>query len=176
MGRAPHEPATKFGPSTNRGGGLMKRQQVFLWTGGHPDGAKGCEGLAETLPFLPAPAPLRRAALIVFHWGEATFQIAASACSLRTTAWGNQKMRWLHCKARQLAEVALDKPTNLMTILFPAHYVTAIKPGPTFRIGQSRKSENDIGVFPPNQPAPAHALPLSEVERVITELLTPERN
>lgn len=154
----------------------MSRQQVFIWTGGRPDGAKGCEGKVDTLPFLPAPAPLRRAAIIEYRWGETTFEIAATACSLRTTSWGSEQVTWLHCKAKQTTAITFDEPTGLMTILFPARYVTGIRPGPTFRIGQSRKSEDDIGVFPPNQPTPTDAVPLSEVERVLTALLAPERN
>lgn len=85
-------------------------------------------------------------------------------------------MTWLHCKASQTAAIASEGPTGLMTVLFPAHYVTAIRPGLAFQIRRSRKSEDDIGVFPPNQPAPEDALPLPEVERVLTELLAPERN
>lgn len=85
-------------------------------------------------------------------------------------------MTWLHCKAIPTADMKFDEPTGLMTVLFPAHYVTGIKPGPTFRVGQSRKPEDDIGVFPPNQPTPADPLPLSEVERVVTQLLALERN
>jgi hypothetical protein len=154
----------------------VKRQTVFLWTGGHPEGAKGCEGLADTLPDFPRPAPLRRSALIEYHWGEMKFEIVAAACSVRTTAWGAGQVTWLHCKARQTTATEPDEFVGLMTVLFPAAYVTRIQPGPTFRLGVSRKSEDDIGVFPPNQPAPVGALPLSEVERVLTELLAPERN
>jgi hypothetical protein len=154
----------------------MKRQQVFIWTGGRADDAKGCAGKADTLPFLPAPAPLRRAALIAYRWGETRFEIVATACSLRTTPWGREQVTWLHCKASQTATMRFDDPTGLTTVLFPAHYVTGIRTGPTFRVGQSRKSEHDIAVFPPNQPTPAHALPLSELERVIAEVLAPERN
>jgi hypothetical protein len=154
----------------------MKRQKVFLWTGGQPDGARGCEGRVDTLPDLPAPTPLRRSAIIEYRWGEAKFECAATACSLRTTPWGNEQVTWLHCKAMQTEAITPDEPTGLMTVLFPAQYVTAVRPGPTFHIGQSRKSEDDIGVFPPNQPVPAGALPLAEVDRLVTELLTPERN
>lgn len=84
-------------------------------------------------------------------------------------------MTWLHCKAMRAAEIKAEEPTGLMNVLIPAHYVTGIKPGPTFHLTRSRKSD-DIGVFPPNQPPPANALALSEVERVITDLLTPARN
>jgi hypothetical protein len=154
----------------------MKRQRVSIWTGGRPDGAKGCREMADALPFVPAPTPLRQAAVIAYQWGETKFEIVATACSVRTTPWGSEQMTWLHCKARQTAHVLFDEPTGLMTVLFPAHYVTGIKPGPTFRIKKSRKSEDDIGLFPPNQPTPADGLPLSEIERAITELLIPERN
>jgi hypothetical protein len=154
----------------------VKRQQVSIWTGGCSDRAAACQGMADTLPFLPAPAPLRRAALIVYQWGETRFKIAATACSVRTTLWGSEQTTWLHCKARQTAAITFDEPNGLFTVLFPAQYVTTIKPGPTFRLGQSGQAEDIVGLFPPNQPAPADALQLSEVERVLTELLAPERN
>ena len=131
--------------------------------------------MADALPLLPAPVPLRRAAHIEYRWGDTSFEIFATACSLRTTMWGSEQMTWLHCKAMTIAEIEPDQPTGLMNVLIPAHYVTGIKPGPTFRLGRSRKG-NDLGVFPPNRPAPAEALPLAEVERLLTGLLAPERN
>jgi hypothetical protein len=153
----------------------MKRQLVCIWTGGKPDSAKGCEMLAKALPDLPDPDPLCRAALIDFHWGNTHFEIVATACSIRCIAWGSKELTWLHCKAMRTAEIKADEKTSLIAVLIPAHYVTRIRPGPTFRIGRSRKSQ-DLGLFPPNKPAPVDAVPLAEVERVITELLAPERN
>jgi hypothetical protein len=153
----------------------MKRQRVMFWTGGHPDGARGCEGMADALPDLPDPVPLHRAALIEYLWGETRFEIVASACSVRTTPWLRGQMTWLHCKAMQTAAVKPEEPTGLMNVLIPAHYVTAIGPGPTFRIARGRRSD-DIGVFPPNQPTPANVLPLEEIERALAELLASERN
>jgi hypothetical protein len=94
---------------------------------------------------------------------------------VRTTAWGSETMTWLHCKAMNVVEITPDEPTNLMTVLIPEHYVTAIRPGPTFRVSRGGPSE-DLGVFPPNQPAPAESLPLAEVERILVSLLAPERN
>jgi hypothetical protein len=153
----------------------MKEQQVFIWTGGQPRSAGGCLQLAEAIPLLPPPAPLRRAAHITYHWGEAKFDIWATACSVRTTAWGSGQVTWLHCKAMNTAEIKPEEPTNLMTALIPAHYVTGIRPGPTFRLNRSGRSP-DLGVFPPNQVAPADSLPLAEVDRILTGLLEPERN
>jgi hypothetical protein len=153
----------------------MKRQHVSFWTGGHPDGARGCEGMAEALPDLLDPGPLHRSALIEYYWGETRFEIVAAACSVRTTPWQRGQMTWLHCKAMQTSAVKPDEPTGMMMVLIPAHYVTAIGPGPTFRIARRRRSD-DVGVFPPTQPPPLNALPLPEVERVLAELLTSERN
>jgi len=60
-------------------------------------------------------------------------------------------------------------------VLIPAHFVTSIKTGFSYHI-QTRRQSDDLGVFPPNQPTPANALPLSEIERVLLELQTTERN
>jgi hypothetical protein len=68
-----------------------------------------------------------------------------------------------------------DEPTLLTAILVPAQYVTAIRAGPTFRVVRSRRFD-DLGVFPPDQPPPASALPLAEIERVLAELRSPELN
>jgi hypothetical protein len=153
----------------------MTGQHVFIWTGGDPRSAEECHHLAEGLPVFPLPAPLRPAAAIEYSWGDMKFDIWAIACSLRTTAWGSEQMTWLHCKAMNAAEITPDQPTALMAVLIPAHYVTGIRPGPAFRLSRSRES-GDLGVFPPNQPAPAGSLPLAEVERLLATLLAPERN
>ncbi len=153
----------------------MRRQRVMVWTGGQPHTADGCERQAEALPVLPVPLQLRRAALIEYQWGEQRFQILASACSVRTTPWGAEHVTWLHCKAIQTMNVQPEETASLIAVLIPARYVTAIGPGPTFRMARGRRCI-DLGVFPPNQPTPAAALPLAEVERVVTELLSPERN
>ena len=131
--------------------------------------------MGDALPFLPAPTPLHHAAMIEYQWGVMKFEIVATACSLRTTAWGDEQVTWLHCIAKQTAKIKPDEPTSFIAALIPVHYVTSIQPGPTFRIARSRRCD-DVGVFPPNQLTPADALPLAEVERVITELLAPERN
>jgi hypothetical protein len=47
----------------------MKQQRVTVWTGGKPEASEGCLPLAEALPVLPPPGPLRRSALIKFSWG-----------------------------------------------------------------------------------------------------------
>ena len=153
---------------------VMNKQRANIWKGKQPL-PEGCKEMADALPLLPDPAPLRRAAQIEYHWGDTKFTVWAVACSLRVTAWGGEQMTWLHCKAWETAGIKPDVPTGVISVLIPAHYVTAIKPGPTFRLG-GRRSSDELGVFPPHHPAPAHALPLSEVERLVEELLTPERN
>jgi hypothetical protein len=176
MGTALRSPSIAFIYKTIRARSLvMKRQRVSVWTGGQPQVSKECQRRAEALPVLQAPTPLLRAALIEYSWGDQKFQILATACSVRTTPWGSEQMTWLHCKAMTTAETKPEESTGLMSVLIPAHYVTDIKPGTTFRVVRSGQSD-DLGVFPPNQPTPRNVLPLAEVERVVTELLTPERN
>jgi hypothetical protein len=154
---------------------LMKKQRICLWTGGEASIGAACQSLANTLPEFPDPLPLYRTAYIEYRWGATKFEIVATACSPRITSWGDEQMTWLHCKAMQTAAIKPDETTSLMNVLIPAHYITTIKPGPTFRLHRSRHCE-DIGVFPPIQPTPADAVPLEEIERVIAELLAPERN
>jgi hypothetical protein len=153
----------------------MAGQQFYIWTGGQAHAAAECLPLAEALPWLPDPTPLRRAAHISYQWGDMRFDIWATACSVRTTPWGGALMTWLHCKAMNTVEIRPEEPTRLMTVLIPAAYVTSIRPGPTFRLTQSQLSA-DLGVFPPNRPDPAASLPLAEVEHILAGLLAPERN
>jgi len=153
----------------------MKSHHFIIWTGGRFQPSKECEQKVRALPSLPPPVPLRRAALIHYQWGDAPFEIVATACSVRTTPWESDKMIWLQCKAMQTAAIKPEPDTGLMNVLIPAQYVTGIGPGPTFQIARSGKSD-DVGVFPPSQPTPEGALPLEVVERVLGELLTPERN
>jgi hypothetical protein len=150
----------------------MKQQTIFLWTGGAPESARGCEGMADHLRFLPAPARLRRAAHIAFRWGESTFELLAGACSVRITSWGDRQMTWLHCKAIPIGEVRFGAVNAMQAILFPAHYVTAIVPGPPCHTTASQLS-GDLGVFPPTQPPPDNALALREIERLLVELMDP---
>jgi len=158
-------------------GRVVQRQRFLIWCGGNPQSAAGCEEKANALPFLPPPAPLRRAALIEYRWGAVKFQIAATACSLRTNRWGDEQVTWLHCKARPIAEIHPRLPASLLTVLIPAHYITAVYPGPTFRVEQARRSgQEEVGVFPPNQPKPENALPLAELERRLAEFLAPGRD
>jgi hypothetical protein len=153
---------------------IVKRQQkIFLWTGGRPETAKGSQEKADALPYLPAPAALHRTALIEYSWGETRFEILATACSVRITAWGDEQMTWLHCKARPIAEIKSGEAVGLITVIFPAQYVTAIQPGPPFQQATQGEPSGDLGVFPPNQPPPEDALALWEIERVIVELMEP---
>jgi hypothetical protein len=103
------------------------------------------------------------------------FTILATACSLRTTPWGDGQVTWLHCKARETGDVRPDQPVDLITVLIPAAYVTSVGAGPPFHLTRGGGSER-LGVFPPNQPAPAGALALAEVERALADLLLVERN
>jgi hypothetical protein len=149
-------------------------QRVFVWTGGQP-ADEGQRQLAEALPVLPPPAPLQRAAHIEYRWAATQFAIWATACTVRTTAWGSEQMTWLHCKAMNVAEITPDEPTNLKAVLIPARYVTSIRPGPTFQLSRRQRS-GDLGVFPPNQPAPAGSVPLAEIKALLAWLVAAERN
>jgi hypothetical protein len=154
----------------------MKRPQICIWTGGQATGdVEVNRAYAEALPPLPEPTPLRQAVLFKYRWGETEFTALATACSLRTTAWGDGQVTWLHCTARETADVRPDQLVNLILVLIPAAYVTSIGAGPPFHLTRGRGSEK-LGVFPPNQPTPAGALPLAEVERALAELLVVERN
>jgi hypothetical protein len=151
-----------------------RKRRANVWTGGQPL-PEGCQETADALPAFAAPAPLRRAAHIEYYWGETRFSIWATACSVREAPWGEEPMAWLFCRAMTVQEIVPDEPTGLITALIPAPYVTAIKPGPTFR-SRGSLEVGEVGVFPPIHPAPEYVLPLEEVERTLVELLTPERN
>jgi hypothetical protein len=133
--------------------------------------------MSDIYSSLPEPTPLARAAILTYEWGDQRFEVICSACSLRTLPWKDtgESLTWLHCKAMTTAEMKPDEATGMMTVLIPAHYVTSIRPGPTFRISRA-KPTRDVGVFPPTKPTPALALLLSELEKAITGMLDPVRN
>ena len=133
--------------------------------------------MAKAFSFLPEPDLLKQAALIDYEWGDQKFEIICTACSLRTLPWEEtgEELAWLHCKAMRTAELNPDGPTGMMNVLIPAHYVTRIRPGPTFRLKRSGKPR-DIGIFPPNQPTPSNHLSLAAIDEAIAELLRPDRN
>jgi hypothetical protein len=98
---------------------------------------------------------------------------------VRTTAWGDEEVTWLHCRAMNVVDITPDEQTRLMNALIPVHYVTGIRPGPTFRLTRSQPRQDqgqDLGVFPPNQVTPLEHLPLEEIDRVLEGLLAPQRN
>lgn len=133
--------------------------------------------MSDIYSSLPDPVPLKRAALVTYEWGEQKFEIICTACSVRTVEWKDtgERIAWLHCKAMRTAEIKPEGATSMMTVLIPAHYVTSIRPGPTFRMTSSRPTR-DIGVFPPTKPTPAASLPLSDLEKAVADLLDPARN
>jgi hypothetical protein len=143
-------------------------QHFKIWTGGGP-GAPEDGRWASAIAPLPDPEPLPRAALITHWWGMARFESAVVACSIRTTPWGVGLMTWLHCKGVPVTGDVPDGSVTTMALLIPAHYVTGVRPGPGFTIA-ARGAAGTIGLFPPSQPAPPHAIPLSEVERALAGL------
>jgi hypothetical protein len=133
--------------------------------------------MADVFSSLPEPAPLRRAAVVRYQWGQQQFEIWCIACSLRTLPWPEtgEQVTWLHCKARPVTEITPEDDTGLMRVLIPAQYVTGIQAGPTFRLVQIGESR-DVGIFPPNQPAPANRLALPEIKAALVDLLDPRQN
>jgi hypothetical protein len=127
--------------------------------------------------YLPPPTPLRRAAVLVFRWGEQVHECYCTACSVRVLDWEEtgEEITWLHFKGMRIAEIKPEGATGMMNLLVPAHYVISIKPGPTFTLTSSKPS-TDIGVFPPNQPTPPDRMDLEEIARVVEDLVSPELN
>ncbi|MBX9624467.1 MAG: hypothetical protein K2X82_11720 [Gemmataceae bacterium] len=147
------------------------RPQFLIWTGGgplDPEDGRRTEALAD-LPDLPDPEPLPRSALITHWWGYSRFEFAVVACSVRTTAWGDGRTTWLDYKGTQVTDAVPDGSATTKRFLVPAQYVTDVRPGPTYTI-TTRGTGGEIGLYPPNRPAPPHALPLSAVERGLAEL------
>jgi hypothetical protein len=133
--------------------------------------------MSVDLSSLPEPARLRRAAVIHYQWGPQKFEIWCIACSIRALTWieTGELITWLHCKALPKQEIPEEEVAKMMTVLIPAHYVTAVQTGPTFTLRSSGRSR-DIGIFPPTQPTPDNHLSVEEIERVIVDLLEPSRN
>ena len=133
--------------------------------------------MANSIPPLPPPLPLRRAMRIDYTWGVQKFEIIATAASIRTVHWEKtgRDVTWLHCKAIQTMAIKPEGENHLMMVLIPAEYITLAEPAGTFRITRSHSS-GDLGIFPPIHPPPANAIPLAELERVIASLLDPSLN
>ncbi|MCI0458122.1 MAG: hypothetical protein L0Z62_14255 [Gemmataceae bacterium] len=122
------------------------------------------------------PTPLRPAAILTFQWGTQTHEVICTACSLRTAAWPDtgEELTWLYCRARPTREIE-GESAGMMPVLIPAHYVTSIRPGPTFQLLRHGKAER-VGVFPPIHSTPANRLALSEIEEALAPLLDSGRN
>jgi hypothetical protein len=120
---------------------------------------------------LPPPTPLRQALRGAFQWGEQKHEFVATAASIRIVFWEklDRDVTWLHCKAIQTMAMNPDGPNDLMTVLIPVEYITRAEPGPDFRLLRWQP-RTDLGIFPPNQPPPANAVPLAELERVLAQL------
>ena len=143
-------------------------QQFLIWTGGGQGDPE--DGLrAAALDALPDPEPLPRAAFVTYWWGKARCEFAAYAGSIRTTPWGNGWMTWLDFKGKPLTNGEPDSSAPSLRMLVPVEYITDIRPGPTF-VMTARVSSGSVGIFPPSQPDPPHAIPLSEIERRLAEL------
>jgi hypothetical protein len=100
------------------------------------------------------------------------------AANVRREKWETGEMvDWLHCKTVQYFDrlPTDDELKSTTTWLIPASYVTAISPGPTFRIAKGKKTV-DIGVVPPEHPSPAGSLGVQAVDAAIKNLMTPQRN
>ena len=129
----------------------------------------------DTYDRLPDPVDLTRVAFLEYQWGEQSFELACSACSVRTEIWedSGEPIVWVHCKGSQIFNGQLpDGKATSRKFLIPANYVTSLKPGPVFKVSKRRGSP-DIGIFPPTQPVPEGQMLLSEIEKVIAELQIP---
>ena len=126
---------------------------------------------------LPAPAALHTTALITFQWGEQTFEMVATAASIRQLPWEDtgEPMTWLHCKAFQLHAAKEGAPIQVLTLLIPIQYVTRILPAVKYRLGRSNPAA-EPGIFAPVKLVPPERLPVPEIERVLTALRDPSNN
>lgn len=128
--------------------------------------------LSETLP---APAPLRRTAVVSFVWGTEPFHIVCSACSLRREPdpdEGGEPIDWLHVHGFQGGRFTKVNPSGTISTtpyLIPAQYVIRIGYGGRFKIAQEKRSP-DLAIFPPKHPAPHAALPLNQIREIIERL------
>jgi hypothetical protein len=122
---------------------------------------------------LPEPVALQRIAIVKYRYGDQRFEFFCWCCSVRREAWEDtgEETTWLHLKGRQAFGGQMVNKTSL-TLLVPTRYITSIELGPEFQLTRSRMSA-DIGVFPPDRPAPDGVMRLSEIESVITKLQIP---
>lgn len=126
--------------------------------------------------YLPEPTPWRTSAVVGFQWGNESFTVLCVAGDVRVEPYEGNPVTWLHFKGRQFfGAVPTDLSTSVTTYMAPASYVTKIEPGPPYKVSQGKKTV-DIGVFPPMLPDPPGSIGIEEVQRLVVELLTPERN
>jgi hypothetical protein len=122
---------------------------------------------------LPEPIDLKQLAVVTFRCGGQTFDAYCWAASVRTEVWEDtgEETTWLHLKSRQAFRgQMMDKPGQ--TLLVPTKYVTSIEPGPAYRRIRKR-TNNDIGVFPPDQPPPADAMNLPAIMEAVFKFQIP---
>jgi hypothetical protein len=119
---------------------------------------------------LPEPLELKRAAMIQFTWGDQEHECLCHACSLVRDIWDEigEMTEWLHIKAYQMMNGRIVGNQSLK-LLVPAKYVTFAGEGPEFQLAKRRTSAN-VGVFPPNPPAPSNAMDVSLVRDAVAAL------
>lgn len=115
---------------------------------------------------LPEPEMLPRSVIVEYSWGTSRFEVICTACSIRAVPDSGEMVTWLHCKACPTEKLQSRSKLKMMTIAVPVQYITGIRPGPRFRIGTRTRTE-DVGVFPPDHPAPDPHLTLAEIEHAI---------
>lgn len=118
---------------------------------------------------IPDPDPLTQSVLVDYQWGDTTFEILCTACTVRTLLCLDSgcDIEWLHCKAVQRHDVEKGGLLSATTCLIPCQYVTRIRPGPTYNVVEKKTTE-DVALFPANQRAPSSAIPIFEIHRALT--------
>jgi hypothetical protein len=147
-------------------------KEVYIARGALRGHAQAYQRLPGHHP-LPEPVTLKRFGIVKYRRGDQNFEVFCWACSVRKEVWEDtgEETTWLHLKGCQaFTGQIVDK--SGVTLLVPTKYVTAIEPGPAFQQTRKRTSA-DVGVFPPDSPAPDGAMSLSEIRRVIADLQIP---
>jgi hypothetical protein len=150
-------------------------RRIHVWNGGDPASVKALLPLADALPELPPPRPLRRTLDLAFIVGSVLLRASAIAGELLTTDWGEAPVTWLYVKAAHSQDVRPGEPIEVHALLIPVRYVVDLAIGPTFTPGRAGPGE-DLGVFAPTQPTPEGALPLADLEAAPAELHAPGLN
>ena len=121
---------------------------------------------------LPEPIPLRQAAIMEFTSGPQHFTLLCVAAEVRNELWEDgRRVDWLHCKGVQVFNAMPNEsePIKSTTYMVPADYVTRFDTGPPYKISEYKKTE-DIGLFPPEHPAPTDKLGVKVLRQRVRQM------